>query len=72
MANVSDVLVEVAPIEPEVSIAHRRGGPLWPRCLPVPSPVPNPTGWREIEYGRAVELGAVPCKAAECTGPVTA
>ena len=38
-----------------------------PACLPKPAE-PEPTRWAEYGGGRAIELGAVPCPAAECFG----
>lgn len=66
MQHLTECVVGVEPIEPEVSIAHRRGkGGVWPACMRRPDA--DPALWRELSVGRAMELGAVPCTEKACT-----
>lgn len=67
MQHLTECVVGVEPIVPEVSIAHRRGkGGVRPACMRRPDDA-DAQLWRELSVGRAMELGAVPCTEKACT-----
>jgi hypothetical protein len=62
MQHLTEVLVE-GRVHRDVTPAHRRGKGDQPACMS------SSTGrWVQLSAGRALELGAVPCKAAACVG----
>lgn len=67
MQHLTECILPAEPIEPEVTVAHRRGAGVRPACLPQS----DPARWRELSAGRALELGAVPCTHPACADGVT-
>lgn len=72
MQHLTDVVLPAAAIEPDVTVAHRRGNGkgVWPACLSRPESAPDGR-WREMQAARALDFGAVPCTHSACVGGVT-
>ncbi len=67
MQHLTECVVTRAAIVPDETVAHRwgKGGGVWPACIPRPEKA-DPDAWRALSVGRALELGAVPCKEKAC------